>query len=661
MAASDADVGWSGTKGYTLGGLFAMLSLLSVVLARGLSTASAYMQRNKRSALLHVFEHLQVELMLLGMLSLLLTAAQDGLMRICVRASGSAASGRCPEGEAPLWSATTLHQTHIFIFILACTHVCYVAISTYVCSWKLRQWRKWEREGDASVVALNPKINPRNATGLVNLMWRAFWSQFTFAVNREMYLSLRRLFLERTGATTDFNFYDYLRESMEEDMSSLIGMTVLMWCMATVFVTVPQALFLSAGLVCLGLMLFVGMMLESVALRLAQAAYERFNDDGLDSDEEDDALDIHIEKSQTMKRRELRREIDSKNFFWLGRPRLLLQVFQFVLFENAISLSMLIFSLWQDTKWLSSSAKMSVGVAWALFAVDFCVLLHSAMFILPVYAITSTVGSHCATSLQEYADKLGITKEAALAAYLERTKKGMSTEDAVELASYDLSLLEKNTEQRVSLSADTSAQDVESAPAKPPLPAGLSEIFEKQRPRSLSQPSTPSRGSAALQARQAQVRWSKATAHVTKQTKHSIVPMLGLSQPDYSRENEASLTGLLGAMLSKQMKAELERQKAEKAQREREAAKNASPGVMGALQRTFSRANLSSDQPPADIIMESEPSSPPKPPLSPPRPLTSRPSMRDVFLMHTPPPPPSKAVDENPVEEVRDNDEKSKE
>ena len=78
----------------------------------------------------------------------LLTALQDALMKICVKEEGSYGTDECPRGEGPLWSATTLHQTHIFIFILACTHGSYVAVSAYVCSWKLRQWRRWEAEGE---------------------------------------------------------------------------------------------------------------------------------------------------------------------------------------------------------------------------------------------------------------------------------------------------------------------------------------------------------------------------------------------------------------------------------------------------------------------------------------------------------------------------------
>lgn len=602
MAAGTTGGGWSTTQGYKLGCLFAVLALLSLAAARVNVVAANSLRRHKRSALRHVFEHLQLELMLLGLLSLTLSTLQEPLLQICVTKKGSYGSDYCGEGKEPLWSATTLHQTHIFIFILACTHVCYVGLSTFLCSWKLRQWRKWEKES-TNIVPLNPKLNPRNATGVLHLVWRAFWAQFAFSVNREMYLSLRRLFLERTGATEDFDFYDYLRESMEEDMSSIIGMTVFMWSMATIFVTLPGALFMSIGLVCLGIMVFAGTMLESVALRLSQAAYERFHEDFLPEDEDED--DIQIEKSPAMRRRELRKEIDSQNFFWLGRPRLLLKTFQFVLFENAISLSMLLFALWQDKEWLTSNANMSVGGAWALFAVDFLVLLHSALLFLPVYAISSTVGSHCATSLQEYADKLGITREAALAAYLERTGANMSPEDTAEAAAYDLSLLEKDVKHKLEPEQATT-------PDPEKVPTALRDTPGAQR----------NRGVSAIKA------WNR--------TANKVVGKVSGRHRDYSRENEKSLTSLLGAILSKQMKEQLAIKKAEQAKKD--AGKAASPGVIGALQRTFSKKNIASMaelQPSADDVLEDLPVTPP--PTAGPS-LRSRPSMKDVFSMGTSPP-----------------------
>ena len=69
-------------------------------------------------------------------------------------------------------------------------------------------------------------------------------------------------------------------------MSSLIGMTVMMWSILPL--TIPEALFFRRS-VCLGNAI-VGTMLESVALRYP-TAYERFADD------------IELEEKKTAHRR----------------------------------------------------------------------------------------------------------------------------------------------------------------------------------------------------------------------------------------------------------------------------------------------------------------------------------------------------------------------
>ena len=44
----------------------------------------------------------------------------------------------------------------------------------------------------------------------------AFVGQFTDSVNREVYLAMRRLFLERMGLEDSFDFYRYLQDCLEE-------------------------------------------------------------------------------------------------------------------------------------------------------------------------------------------------------------------------------------------------------------------------------------------------------------------------------------------------------------------------------------------------------------------------------------------------------------
>ena len=272
--------GFSQTDGWKLGVLFLLFVVISYAFIEFNARLENYLKEKKLRALRHVLHKLQHEIMLLGFISLSLIALQEPLLKICVSGGSSSAeqyTHDCGEGKKPFWSATTIHQTHIFIFILAVTHVAYISLSMLVCILKLNSWKKWET-GDHDIVPLNPHINPRLVidANLLVLIWRAFWAQFRFSVNREVYLSLRRLFVERLGTPDDFHFHDFLVEAMEEDFASIIDTKVFMWVLAALWVTVPRYVFLPGGIAALAIMLFVGTMLEAVNIRLAQAAYERF-------------------------------------------------------------------------------------------------------------------------------------------------------------------------------------------------------------------------------------------------------------------------------------------------------------------------------------------------------------------------------------------------
>ena len=632
--------GFSQTDGWKLGVLFLLFVVISYAFIEFNARLENYLKEKKLRALRHVLHKLQHEIMLLGFISLSLIALQEPLLKICVSGESSSAeqyTHDCGEGKKPFWSATTIHQTHIFIFILAVTHVAYISLSMFVCILKLNSWKKWEA-GDHDIVPLNPHINPRVVidANLFVLIWRAFWAQFRFSVNREVYLSLRRLFVERLGTPDDFHFHDFLVEAMEEDFASIIDTKVFMWVLAALWVTVPRYVFLPGGIAALVIMLFVGTMLEAVNIRLAQAAYERFvgeaaqtsktirengEDDGdveytddnnyspaplknkkngMDTEENGTQLSrgmqtITEEEEKTAKsqsknvfssfirdragdffkgvtgkgsmhqhkeltseerskrRRALRAEIDSKNYFWRGRPQILLTIFQYVLFENAMSLAMLVFSTWQDPDWLSQNANVQANASILLFIVDIIVLLHSAYFILPVYAISSVVGTHCSMSLVQYAKKMGISNERAVEAYRRRSDYKRDDTDSY---MYD--------------SSGTQTPDFDDV---------LKAASSMSPPQ--THVKTKSQKAPEILSHFVGVPTDKSMA------RRNEVPVAPF---DHSLDNERSMTALLGAILTKQMREIRAKEAARAAQKAKPRPHSNSP--LAALKRTMSGRTL---------------------------------------------------------------------
>eukprot|EP00892_Ulva_mutabilis_P012318 jgi/Ulvmu1/9459/UM052_0027.1 len=111
------------------------------------------------------------------------------------------------------------------------------------------------------------------------------------------------------------------------------------------------------------------------------------------------------------------RDVDFKQLFWFGRPRLMLRVFQYAYFENALSLAVLAFAFWQHESSMfagvvgdKSEVRRSTLIAACVFiGLDVALLVHSSCFVLPVYALTAAAANFdTPEGLLEFAKKRGI-------------------------------------------------------------------------------------------------------------------------------------------------------------------------------------------------------------------------------------------------------------
>jgi hypothetical protein len=89
---------------------------------------------------------------------------------------------------------------------------------------------------------------------------------------------------------------------------------------------------------------------------------------------------------------------DAANLFWFGSPKLVTRLIQFAYFENSLSIATFLFSLWQDLDYQYSDygGWWFVGVT---IAINVFVLFFLSLAVLPVYALTTAVGSHTPASV----------------------------------------------------------------------------------------------------------------------------------------------------------------------------------------------------------------------------------------------------------------------
>ncbi|KAL3694507.1 hypothetical protein R1sor_008158 [Riccia sorocarpa] len=155
------------------------LPLLVKVSSLVLDSVQSVEKKNQKP-LRKVLDKLTEELMLLGFISLLLTVFQNRITRICGppadesahrrllalltdvydarRMLASGGSGYCEaKGKKPFVSVEGLHQLHIFIFVLAITHVVYSLLTVLLGFARVYHWKQWEAESRRQTQLLSSK------------------------------------------------------------------------------------------------------------------------------------------------------------------------------------------------------------------------------------------------------------------------------------------------------------------------------------------------------------------------------------------------------------------------------------------------------------------------------------------------------------------------
>ncbi|KAI4333691.1 hypothetical protein L6164_018465 [Bauhinia variegata] len=358
---------------------------VSLLVERSIHRLSNWLRKTKRKPLFAALEKMKEELMLLGFISLLLTATSRIIASICVpskfynndfapctrsqideemenndskerkllmastyshslrRILNGISRNSCKEGHEPFLSYEGLEQLHRFIFIMAVTHVSYSCLTMLLAIVKIHSWRAWEdlahMDRHDSLTEITREKTMRRQSTFVKfhtsnpvernhfLIWvTCFFRQFGRSVVRADYLTLRKGFIMNHNLTLKYDFHSYMVRSMEEEFQKIVGVSAPLWGFVVAFMLFNvkgSNLYFWIAIIPTGLVLLVGTKLQHVIATLAL---------------ENAGITGFFSGTKLRPRDEL---------FWFNKPEFLLSLIHFILFQNAFELASFFWFWWQ--------------------------------------------------------------------------------------------------------------------------------------------------------------------------------------------------------------------------------------------------------------------------------------------------------------------------
>ncbi|RWR95592.1 MLO-like protein 6 [Cinnamomum micranthum f. kanehirae] len=299
------------------------------------------------------------------------------------------------EGKVPLISSDGIHQLHIFIFVLALSHVLYCITTMALGRAKMRSWKSWEKETKTAEYefshdperfrfARETSFGRRHLnfwTKSPILIWIVcFFRQFVRSVPKVDYLTLRHGFIMAHLApqsSIKFDFRNYIKRSLEEDFKVVVGISPTIWFFAVIFLlfnTHGWYSYLWMPFIPLIVILLVGTKLQVIITQMGLKIQERG----------DVVKGIPVVEPHD-------------NLFWFNQPRLLLYLIHFVLFQNAFQLAFFAWT-WYEFGLRSCFHERLEDV---IIRISMGVLIQflCSYVTLPLYALVTQMGSNMKSTI----------------------------------------------------------------------------------------------------------------------------------------------------------------------------------------------------------------------------------------------------------------------
>ncbi|KAL0540783.1 hypothetical protein IC582_020797 [Cucumis melo] len=426
------------TPTWSVASVLTIFVAVSLLVERSIHRLSTWLGKTNRKPLFEAVEKMKEELMLLGFISLLLTATSSSISNICIPSKfyntpftpctkaeadehedDSSSEERklytasvlphlfrrmlnvnkktckeaCNEGYEPFVSYEGLEQLHRFIFIMAVTHISYSCLTMLLAIVKIHRWRVWENEAHMdrhdSLNDITREMTLRRQSTFVRyhtsnpmtrnsfLIWvTCFFRQFGNSVVRADYLTLRKGFIMNHHLSLTYDFHSYMIRSMEEEFQRIVGVSGPLWGFVVAFM-----LFNVKGsnlYFWIASIPIVLVLLVGTKLQhvIATLALESAGITGSFS-------------GSKLKPRD--------DLFWFKKPELLLSLIHFILFQNAFELASFFWFWWQFG--YNSCFIRNHMLVYARLILGFAGQFLCSYSTLPLYALVTQMGTNYKAAL----------------------------------------------------------------------------------------------------------------------------------------------------------------------------------------------------------------------------------------------------------------------
>ncbi|XP_068652561.1 MLO-like protein 1 isoform X2 [Aristolochia californica] len=336
----------------------------------------------------------------------------------------SSSEGHCKEGKVSVITSEALHQLHIFIFVLAITHVVFCLLTIILGGAKIQRWKHWEASiakdlYDTEQVLKNKVTNVHQhdfirehflgfGNSVAILGWlQAFIKQFSASVTKTDYATLRLSFImTHCRGNPKFDFYKYMMRTLQADFKKVVGISWYFWILVVVFLLLNVHgwhTYFWISFFPLILLFVVGTQLEHIITLLAHDVAEKH---------------AAVEGELVVR--------PSDDHFWFQRPRVMLHLIHFILFQNAFEIA---FFFWILVTYGWDSCIMGqIGFVIPRLMIGVIIQLLCSYSTLPLYAILSQMGSSYKKAIFEEHLQESLIKWAAKARKRNKSKLAIGKE-----------------------------------------------------------------------------------------------------------------------------------------------------------------------------------------------------------------------------------------